>query len=152
MKINSFTNYAFRILIMLGANRDKTISLAEVANAYSISLNHLKKVSARLVDHQLVRTERGRSGGLRLNCAPEDIRLGEIFRISQTDTAFVECMNGNQDACVISPVCRLQNIFATALKEFERKMDEYTLADLVANADDLNRYLGVELVPLQDAL
>ena len=82
MKINSFTNYAFRVLIMLGANPDRTISLTEIAKAYDISLNHLKKVSSRLVEHGLVSTERGRSGGLRLLKSPSDIRLGEIFRIS----------------------------------------------------------------------
>ena len=113
MKINSFTNYAFRILIMLGANPDRTVSLSEVAAAYDISLNHLKKVAARLVEHQLVETERGRTGGLRLLKSVDEVRLGEIFRISQTDTAFVECMGGDSSACVISPVCRLQSIFKT---------------------------------------
>ncbi len=146
MKINSFTNYAFRILIMLGANRDRTISLSEVAKAYGISLNHLKKVSARLVENELVQTERGRSGGLRLMVEPEDIRLGAIFRITQTDTAFVECMAGDPDVCVISPVCHLQSIFVKALVQFEKTMDQYTLADLVTNQDELNSHLGLELI------
>ena len=104
MKINSFTNYAFRVLIMLGANPDRTISLTEIAKAYDISLNHLKKVSSRLVEHGLVSTERGRSGGLRLLKSPSDIRLGEIFRISQTETAFVECLDKGGEGCAISPV------------------------------------------------
>jgi Rrf2 family nitric oxide-sensitive transcriptional repressor len=147
MKINSFTNYAFRILIMLGANPDKTISLTEVAHAYDISLNHLKKVSARLVEHKLVSTERGRSGGLKLLRNPEDIRLGEIFQLSQTDTAFVECMgDSNAKGCAISPVCKLQSIFTEALDCFIQFMDGFTLEDLVQNKEELNQHLGIEVV------
>jgi len=146
MKINSFTNYAFRILIMLGANPNKTVSLTEVAKAYDISLNHLKKVSSRLVEHGLVTTERGRTGGLKLHKAAIDIRLGEIFRISQTDTAFVECMASEGPGCVISPVCRLRGIFSKALEQFVAYMDEYTLHDLVLNKAELNEHLGFELI------
>jgi len=148
MKINSFTNYAFRILIVLGANPDKTVSLTEIAKAYGISLNHLKKVSARLVENGIVQTERGRSGGLKLQKAPADIGLGEIFRISQTDTAFVECLGEESPGCVISPVCRLQSIFVDALKQFISVLDEYTLSDLIQNKADLNQYLGIDVVQI----
>lgn len=149
MKINSFTNYAFRVLIMLAANPQRTVSLTEVASAYDISVNHLKKVSARLVEHQLIATERGRSGGLRLLRAPEDIRLGEIFRISQTDTAFIECMGAVDDAgCVISPVCKLQSIFQQALENFVAFMDDYNLADLVTNKAELNQLLKIDALEL----
>lgn len=146
MKINSFTNYAYRILIMLGANADKTVSLTEIANAYDISLNHLKKVSARLVEHGYVVTERGRSGGLRISKDPAEIGLGEVFRIAQTETAFVECMADEGEGCAISPVCTLQGIFKTALSEFIAVMDRYTLQDLVNNKDELNSHLGVSAI------
>ncbi|TCS42069.1 RrF2 family transcriptional regulator [Reinekea marinisedimentorum] len=149
MKINSFTNYAYRILIMLGANPDKTISLTEIASAYDISLNHLKKVSARLVENGYVSTERGRSGGLRISKPASEIGLGEIFRIAQTDTAFVECMAEEGEGCVISPVCQLQSIFKKALGEFIAVMDRYTLADLVENKADLNNLLGIEAVQVE---
>jgi len=133
---------------MLGANQERTISLAEIAKAYGISLNHLKKVSTRLVEHGLVSTERGRTGGLKLQRSPQDISLGEIFRISQTETAFVECMNKEGEGCVISPVCKLQGIFQSALNQFIATMDQYCLADLVVNKQALNEQLGIEVVEL----
>ncbi len=148
MKINSFTNYAFRILIMLGSNPDKTVSLTEIATSYKISLNHLKKVSARLVDNGYVSTERGRLGGLKLQKQPSEIGLGEIFRIAQTDTAFVECMAEEGDGCVISSVCRLQSIFKEALQQFISVLDGHTLSDLIENKAELNHFLGIELVQL----
>lgn len=150
MKINSFTNYAYRILIMLGSNPGKTISLTEIAAAYDISLNHLKKVSARLVENGYVTTERGRSGGLRLNKPAEEIGLGEIFRIAQTDTAFVECMAEEGEGCAISAVCQLQQIFKKALTEFVAVMDRYMLSDLVENKVELNKLLGIETVQLSE--
>lgn len=146
MKINSFTNYAYRILIMLGANPERTVSLTEIASAYDISLNHLKKVSARLVENGYVSTERGRSGGLRISKPASEIGLGEIFRIAQTDTAFVECLAEEGEGCVISSVCQLQGIFKKALAEFIGVMDRYTLADLVENKADLNNLLGIDVV------
>jgi Rrf2 family nitric oxide-sensitive transcriptional repressor len=149
MKINSFTNYAYRILIMLGANPEKTVSLTEIASAYNISLNHLKKVSARLVENGYVITERGRSGGLKISRPASEIGLGEIFRIAQTDTAFVECLSEEGEGCVISPVCRLQSIFQEALAEFIAVMDRYTLVDLIENKTGLNELLGIEVVEVQ---
>lgn len=149
MKINSFTNYSFRILIMLGANPGRTIPLSEIAEAYQISINHLKKVAARLIEQDLVSTVRGRNGGLMLKKSPDRIRLGEIFRIAQTDTAFVECMDPESEGCVISPVCRLQGIFRSALLQFIETMDAYTLMDLVKNKDEINDHLN--LIPLAEA-
>lgn len=128
---------------MLGANPERTIPLSEIAVAYRISVNHLKKVSARLIEHGLVATERGRSGGLKLMRPAEHIPLGEIFRISQTETAFVECMDAESAGCVISPVCHLQGIFQTALAQFIETMDQYTLSDLVSNKNQLNEHLGL---------
>lgn len=141
MKINSFTNYSFRLLIMLGANPDRTIPLSEIASAYDISVNHLKKVSARLMEHGLISSARGRSGGIKLLVPPETVYLGEIFRISQTETAFVECLEKGEQGCAISPVCRLKGIFESALSQFIKVMDEYTLADLIENRDEINHHL-----------
>ncbi|TXR53274.1 RrF2 family transcriptional regulator [Reinekea thalattae] len=131
MKINNFTNYAYRILIVLGLNKDKTVPLSEIAALYDISLNHLKKVSARLVEHGYVETERGRSGGLKIAKPTVDIGLGDVFKIAQTETAFIDCSMKDSSSVLQASVSELQLVFEKALSHFIAVLNQYTLADLM---------------------
>ncbi|MEQ1938289.1 Rrf2 family transcriptional regulator, partial [Mesorhizobium sp. CN5-321] len=45
-------------------------------------------------------------------------------------------------ACVLSPICRLKGIVREALGAYLSVFDKYTLADLVANREELAGVLG----------
>lgn len=49
----------------------------------------------------------------------------------------------NQEAfgCVISPVCQLKGVFFEALTAFIAVLERYTLADIIANKDELSALL-----------
>ncbi|ACL57119.1 Rrf2 family transcriptional regulator [Methylobacterium nodulans] len=144
MRLTCFTDYALRTLIYLGTAEPRQSSIAEVARAYGISENHLVKVVHQLGRLGLVRTTRGRGGGLRLGKAAAEIRIGEVVRATEEDLALVQCFAGG--SCAITPACRLRNVLGEALAAFFAVLDRYTLADLLEPhaGRDLAGLLGLE--------
>jgi Rrf2 family transcriptional regulator, nitric oxide-sensitive transcriptional repressor len=129
MRLTLYTDYALRTLMYLGFAEPEQASIAEVARSYGISENHLTKVVHHLGRLGLVKTSRGRGGGLRLAQAPAQINVGRVVRQTEEDLSLVECFAN--DACVITSTCRLRNVLREALEAFLAALDRYTLADLL---------------------
>lgn len=135
MRLTAFTDYAFRLLLRLAVAGDRPVTIEEAAKVYGISRTHLMKVANTLVRAGYLRGARGRSGGLRLARAPDEIRLGDIVRLTEPDLALVECFaTGNQ--CVVTRACRLPPVFGEALAAFMAVLDGKTLADVMLRPQD----------------
>jgi len=80
---------------------------------------------------------RGKGGAVRLARDPADIRLGQVIRASENDSAIVECFSGDTNKCCITPACRLTRILGEAFEGLYRSLDAYTVADLCANGSEL---------------
>lgn len=142
MRLSSYSDYALRILIYLAVQPDKLPTIAEIADRYGISKNHLMKVAHHLGVGGYIETVRGRGGGLRLGKQPEQIRLGEVVRFTEQDLAIVECM-GTANECLLAPSCALKGVLGEALQAFLAVLDDYTLADIVRQRLSLTALLGV---------
>lgn len=142
MRMTFHTDYALRILIYLALRPGQQATVGQVADAYGLSRHHLSKVAQTLRDLDLVEAIRGRSGGLRLSKAPEEINIGTLVRAAEEDLAVVECMG--KGACRISPSCRLKGVFAEALTSFMGILDRYSLADVLGNRAELVPLLGLD--------
>ncbi|WP_064094212.1 RrF2 family transcriptional regulator [Rossellomorea aquimaris] len=134
MRLTLYTDYSLRVLIFLASKpTDELSNIKEIADAYSISKNHLMKVTYELGKAGLVETIRGRNGGIKLAKEPEHINIGELVRITEEDFHLVECFDSEHNNCVITPVCGLKHVLGKALQAYLSVLDEYTLADLVQN-------------------
>lgn len=142
MRMSLQIDYALRMLIYLAIHDPQPSTVNDVAESYGISRNHLLKILLKLRDMGLVATARGRSGGIRLAVAPETVNVGEVIRVFGDDFPLVECMKSGGGACVLSPICRLKGIVQEALGAYLSVFDKYTLADLVANREELAGVLG----------
>ncbi|MCJ2048406.1 Rrf2 family transcriptional regulator [Methylobacterium sp. J-070] len=143
MRLTRYTDYALRTLIYVGLNEPRQSSIAEIARAYGISESHLTKVVHQLGRLGLVRTIRGRGGGLRLGRPPGEINVGSVVRQTEDDLALVECFSGGM--CAITAPCRLRRALGEALTAFLGVLDGYTLADLLGHGatDELAGLLGI---------
>jgi Rrf2 family nitric oxide-sensitive transcriptional repressor len=143
MRLTRYTDYALRTLIYLALHEPEMSSIGGIARAYGISESHLTKVVHQLGRLGLVRTLRGRGGGLRLGRPAAEIVVGAVVRETEEDLALVECFAGG--ACTITAPCRLRGVLGEALAAFLSVLDRYTLADLVGHgsAPDLARLLGL---------
>jgi Rrf2 family transcriptional regulator, nitric oxide-sensitive transcriptional repressor len=138
MRLTQYTDYSLRVLIYLAIqDQEKLSNIKEIADVYSISKNHLMKVTFELGKLGYIETIRGRNGGIRLALKPENINIGEVVRKTEEDFYLVECFNDEKNACIISPACRLKHILNDALQAYIAVLDQYTLADLVVNDQKL---------------
>ena len=141
MHLTTFTDYSLRVVIYLGARDNRLATIGDIAEAYGISKNHLMKVAHFLGQQGYLDTQRGKSGGLRLARAPADINLGQLIRATESNTILLECFEPASSQCKIEPVCALRSILARSLQAFFAVLDEYTLADVLQNRDQLAELL-----------
>ena len=147
MRLTLYSDFALRTLIFLAAADERGATIPEIAAAYAISENHLRKVVGRLIESGFVEATRGRGGGLRLAVPASQISIGAAVRKLENDFALAECMGAAPENCVITGRCGLQRIFKEALNAFFQTLDRYTLADASSGSRGLEPALGIDVDP-----
>lgn len=130
MRLSEYTDYSLRVLMHCATQRERRVTIAELAEQHGLSKNHLMKVVNDLARQGLLETTRGRGGGLRLLAEPEQIRIGDVVRAAETDFRLVECFDPATNACRLTPGCRLKRLLNEALNDYFKALDGATLADM----------------------
>ncbi len=144
MRMTQFSNFAVRVLMYAALNGDTPSSVPEIARAYGVSYNHLKKAAAELRRLGYLEGVRGRVGGVRLAKPPEEINIGAVIRATEGDVTLVECFDAIENGCPLTPACELRRALHEALAAFFGVLDSYTLADLLRPGQRLSSLLGME--------
>lgn len=144
MRLTAYTNYALRTLVYCALHPGQLVRIQDVADAHGISKAHLLKAARQLGQLGYLENVRGRTGGVRLGMAPEDIVIGEVVRHTEGDLEVVECFNPGTNTCPLIGVCKLSTLFRTGLSAFFAELDKVTLADMITNGpvqlEQLNRH------------
>lgn len=138
MRLATFTDYGLRVLMRLAGTPGKAVSTGQIASEFAISQHHLAKVVRDLGRGGFVRSERGRSGGLRLMRPAHEITLGQVVRHLERKFAIVECFRADGGACVLKPRCRLRPQLSAAREAFMAELDRTTIADCAWPGDDVD--------------
>ncbi len=102
MRITQHTDYALRVLMYVGSNAARLVTIAEIAERFGISRAHLMKVVNRLVRAGFLEGRRGKGGGLRLAQAPAGIRIGDVFRAMEVDLRLIGSAGHGADRLIAS--------------------------------------------------
>lgn len=137
MQLTCHTDYSLRVLVYLGLKNGGLATIAEIAGHFGVSRNHLVKVVHNLSNQHLINTLRGKGGGICLARRPDEINIGEVVRRSEFHFNIVECFVEDRKGCAISSVCRLKGVLSHAAQSFLEVLDEYTLAHILHNRDEL---------------
>ena len=129
MRLTKYSDYALRVLIYL-ASADRLCTIKEISECYDIPNNHLIKVTHQLASSGLVKSTRGKGGGIALGCDVEEIGLGYVIRQTEQSFDIVECFSEDSNTCILSSQCYLAKILDDALQAFLEVLDQYTLADI----------------------
>lgn len=148
MRLTSYTDYALRTLMYLALNRERLITIGDIAQAHGIAKNHLTKVAHQLGTLGFVETVRGRSGGLRLGQEPADIRIGDVVRQTESDFYMASCFDANAPGCRYAAGCELRGALARATNAFLEVLDNLTLEQMVARDPQLPGVPGLQTVQL----
>lgn len=146
MRITRYTDYSLRVLLYVALKGKEISTIGEIADAYGISKNHLRKVVHELSSKGYLLANRGKNGGMYLHRPPKTINIGKLVRELEQDLELVECF-GSASACALTPVCELKHVFSRALESFFSSLEGYTLEDLLANNNrpQMIRLLGIPL-------
>jgi Rrf2 family transcriptional regulator, nitric oxide-sensitive transcriptional repressor len=131
MRLTDYSDYALRVLMYLGAQSNRLVTVQEIAEIHGISRNHLTKVVHHLGQVGLIETVRGRSGGVRLARDPATISIGAVVRLTEPDFTMVECFDEQKNTCALSPVCVLKNVLGRATSAYLQELDRTSLASVL---------------------
>ncbi len=145
MQLTQFTDYSLRALIYV-ALRKESCTIKDITNAYAISNNHMVKIIHNLSKIGLIKTARGKNGGILLAVQPESINIGQLVTQLEPHFDLVPCFNTAKANCCIAPACKLKRILHEANTAFMCVLKQYTLADVLHNSDELSVLLGIPLL------
>ncbi len=128
MELTYYTDFALRVLLYAAGHAERRVTLREIAAAYGISQEHLRKVVHRLARHGYLETVQGRAGGLRLARASEAVRVGEVVRLMEEGLEVIDCSRG---PCPLCGACSLKAALDDARDRFLERLDQVTLAQLL---------------------
>lgn len=115
----------------LGTHHQRLVSVAEVAEFYGISRNHLVKVVQGLTEYGFVATSRGKNGGMQLARNAGDISVGEVVRRMENHFDIVECFDDHTGNCVVDGSCILKGFLRRAVNNFLNELDGVTLESIL---------------------
>jgi Rrf2 family transcriptional regulator, nitric oxide-sensitive transcriptional repressor len=142
MRLTTRTNLAMRTLMFTAVNDGQIVQKHTLAEACAASENHLAQVIHLLARNGFLTTIRGRSGGMMLARAPEEISVGQVFRIFEGVLPFTDCSEDG-GSCPLVGACRLKCVLSEAIEAFYKGLDSVTLRDLVKDNNPLEALLKV---------
>lgn len=127
MKLNLKTDYALRVLILLGSRPGRLFDIETLSRTYQLPASSLMKIVSELVRHGYIHSIRGRAGGIRIGRDPSQIIVGDVVKAMGEPMEIVDC-----SSCLIAGHCRLQGVLCEAAAAFTAVLMKYRLSDLVS--------------------
>ncbi len=129
MQLTLHTDYALRLLLLLARSPTGAITVVEAAGNLRVSEHHLAKVAQSLVHAGVVRSQRGRNGGLTLGVDLGTLRLGDLVAKLEPNMDLVRCFAPDGD-CTLLPGCRLKSALYEARQAFVDRLNAHTVGEL----------------------
>jgi Rrf2 family protein len=135
MWVSRRTDYATRALLTLTLASGGPLKLDEIARRTAVPASVLEQVMPTMRSAGLVRSELGRSGGYRLNKAPEEITMERVVRLFQGQLAPIGCATRrNPEHCAMLTGCTLNAVWQEVRDATIAILGRTTFADLAARA------------------
>ncbi|MEZ2122744.1 MULTISPECIES: Rrf2 family transcriptional regulator [unclassified Corynebacterium] len=136
MQLTRFSDLALRTLMRLGegsAIDGPRMTVAELASAVEAPEGHVAKVVSRLARIGVVRSLRGRTGGVVLEDSAAARSVGSLLRELEPQTPVIDCIRPSP-CPYLEGDCLLRHRLADATESFYRSLDDLRVADLIADA------------------
>lgn len=135
--ISTRGRYALRVLIDLAEHGGQQyLPMKEVASRQEISLKYLEHILPLLTKSGYVEGQHGKGGGYRLKKTPQDIRVGDVLRLTEGDLAPVACLIPGADPCNFAHECRTLEMWKEYFRLTNTFFDGITIADLMKTSYD----------------
>ncbi len=134
MKLTTRSRYGTRMLLDIAMHgSEQPVSIKDIAQRQGISVKYLEKLIRVLRKAGYSTSTLGAHGGYQLAHKAEDIPVGDVVYALEEMEAPVECDEENP-CCPRMAVCLTRTIWGEAAKAMYRKLNTFTLADLMRDA------------------
>lgn len=144
MYITLESDYAVRIAAELCANEGTKIDAKTLAARSHVTLRFALKILRKLVTADIVKSVKGTQGGYIINKKPEEITLKDVLEVTEGTYYFSRCLApGGECSRDASGKCPFQKAFLDITDTVRAKLEEYTMADLLATGQKMeedNKY------------
>ena len=130
------TDYAARAILALAlAPGNAPVKLQTISDRTQVPTSVLEQVMLQLRNNGFVRSERGPTGGYRLNKSPEEITLEDIVRLFQGPLAPIACATRkNPEPCPMTIGCSMRDVWEEVRDATIRILERTSFADLAERA------------------
>ncbi len=123
-----------QIMMSLAYHSDEMMNSDILAEALKTNPTFVRKLISKLVDAKLVKSFRGKGGGVKLAKSPDSIFLDEIYVAATDDKTLISShKKAPLKACPVS--CSVQNILNEIVTDIENSTQKYlaqkSLCDLM---------------------
>jgi Rrf2 family transcriptional regulator, iron-sulfur cluster assembly transcription factor len=132
MLVSLQADYALRVLVDVATHqaRGNAVVTREIADRQHVPRVFLTKIVAQLASHGMLRTQRGKGGGVMLGRAPENINLLEVIETFEGSLQFNQCAHDSK-YCVLSNGCIIRGFWKSAEHHLKEFFLSRTLLDLL---------------------
>lgn len=137
MKVSTRGEYGVRAMVALARNYGVgPMSIAAMARESSVPYAYLEQLIVPLRRAGLVTSKRGAHGGYQLTRPPEQVRVGEIYRVMEGPVAPMDCVSENEadQTCPLIEGCETRPVWLKVRDSIAEALDSLTLADLVSQS------------------
>jgi Rrf2 family protein len=115
--------------MVLVARAGETINVQKIADITGSSRHHVAKVMQRLVKEGFLLSNRGPSGGFKLNIEPQNITLLQIYEAIEGQVKVISCPH--EKLVCPSDKCIMGTVVNKMTQTFRDHLTANTLADLM---------------------
>jgi len=130
MRLSTKSRYGTRAVLDIALQEKTVIPLRKVAERQQISLSYLEHLVTPLIIGSILRSSRGREGGISLAKPPAEIKISEIIQILEGQTVTVDCVK-NSFVCERSEFCVVRDLWIELNDAMDNVLQSTSIADLV---------------------
>lgn len=137
MKVSTRGEYGMRAMVSLAKMYGQgPIPLATIAADSAVPIAYLEQLMLPLRRAGLVTSTRGAHGGYELARPPDQVKVGEIYRVMEGPVAPMSCVSeeSDEDACPMIDGCATRIVWLRVRDSIIDVLDSTTLADLLREA------------------
>ncbi|MBT3662524.1 MAG: Rrf2 family transcriptional regulator [Candidatus Marinimicrobia bacterium] len=137
--------YAIQTMIYLAIKENQgLVMVSEIANAYHISQSFLSKITRTLRKYNLIKSTRGRNGGIKLAKSKDLIFISDILlAIDGPESIEPKCIFGYESCSEMQP-CPFHHRWEDVIVQIHDLMETETLGSLTADVMERNYLPGIK--------
>jgi Rrf2 family protein len=128
MKFSTRAEYGLKAMANLAGCFPEQKALKIISGEENISAKYLERLVGELRKKNLVKSQKGKSGGYVLSRNPKNIRVGEIVEILDGPIAPMKCVG---KFCALEHQCSSSFVWNKVGKQIEKTLYAIKLSDLI---------------------